>query len=112
MERSKVIFVQSDTHRLSATVVPAQHHLAAGALVLHLLQAVHAEGDAEAGPQHGQAEDGAHPPCQHAGGGGGLCRDALLAAGTDHPDSLAPQIYGWQLHHPHHLGRWGCRVAW
>ena len=62
--------------------VPADGDLAGGAAVLHVLEAVHAEGHAEAGPQHREAEDGRDGPGHHAGLGADGGGDAGLAGRT------------------------------
>ena len=41
---------------LDAALIASKGSITVGAAVLHILEAVDAEGDAEAGPQHGEAE--------------------------------------------------------
>jgi len=50
--------------------------------VLDVLETVHTEGDTEAGPEHGEAEDETEAPGHHAGLGAGPGGDVHLAAGT------------------------------
>ena len=53
--------------------------------MLHALQTVHAEGEAEAGPEHGEAEDEAEAPGHHAGLAAGAGCDLHLTARTLQP---------------------------
>ena len=66
-------------------MVSAQRDLAVWTLVLHALQTVHAEGEAEAGPEHGEAEDEAEAPGHHAGLAAGAGCDLHLTARTLQP---------------------------
>ena len=50
---------------ISALIV-SKGSITIGAAVLHILEAVDAEGDAEAGPEHGEAEGARHRPGHHA----------------------------------------------
>merc|ERR1712018_70391 len=70
---------------LAGPVVPAQGDLAVGALVLHLLQAIQAEGHTEARPQHGEAQHQAQTPGHQAGLAAGAGRDLHLTAGALQP---------------------------
>ena len=65
---SSVIIYYSDS---AALLVFADHDVAAWAVVLDCLEAVHEEGEAEAGPEAGEAERGGDCPGEEAGPGGG-----------------------------------------
>ena len=61
-----------DIQSLETTLVATKGRLTIGTSVFHILQAVHTEGNTEAGPEHGEAENTGDCPCHHtwlAGGG-------------------------------------------
>merc|ERR1712165_686713 len=51
---------------LDAALIASKGSIAIGAAVLHILEAVDAERDAEAGPEHGEAEGARDRPGHHA----------------------------------------------
>ena len=77
------------------------------AAVFYIEHTIHDQGQAEAGPQHGEAEDGTQPPRHDAGRGGCLCGDTVLATWTHHAHRVATQVYGWYLHYLDH-----CLDSW
>ena len=91
---------------LARAVVPSQGDLAVGTLVLHVLQTVHTEGQAEAGPEHGEADDQAEGPGHGAGlssGGGGYVH---LAAGALDPGWLGAELWHGDLDHLNYRLDW------
>jgi len=83
-------------------VVPAQGDLAVRTLVLHILQTVQTEREAETRPEHGEAEDDAEGAGHGAGLAAGGGRDVHLAAGTLEPSGAGTQLWHGNLHHLHY----------
>jgi len=79
-------------------LVFAEDDLAVWTLVFHVLQAVHTEGETEAGPEHGEAEDQTEAPGHHAGLAAGPRRDLALAARADQANRLGSQLWHLNLH--------------
>ncbi len=89
----------------SHLLVFADHDVAAGAEVLHCLQAVHKEGQTEAGPEPRDAEDRREGHRQQAGLGGGPRGDGGLAARALDVGWLWPELRDRDPDHPDHGAR-------
>jgi len=66
--------------------------------MFHVLQTVHTEGETEAGPEHGEAEDQAEAPGHHAGLAAGPRRDLALTARADQAGWLRTKLGHLNLH--------------
>ena len=82
---------------LACFVVSAQDDLAVGTFVFDVLETVHTEGDTEAGPEHGEAEDQTEAPGHHAGLGGGAGGDLHLTTRTHQAGRLGTKLGHWNL---------------
>ena len=100
--RNKEILLRYNRVLLQAFSVLSYDDIAAGAVVFDLLEAVHAEGGEEAGPEAGEAEDGGEGPGHEAGAAAGARGDHLLAVGTGQRGGPRPQLRHRDLHHLHH----------
>jgi len=60
--------------------------------VFDVLETVHTEGDTEAGPEHGEAEDQTEAPGHHAGLSAGPGGDVHLTAGTHQPGRARTEL--------------------
>ena len=67
-----------------------------------VLETVHTEGDTEAGPEHGEAEDQTEAPGHHAGLGAGPSGDLHLAAGTYQPGRVRTKLGHLNLKYHHY----------
>ena len=62
-----------------------------------VLQTVHTEGETEAGPEHGEAEDQAETPGHHAGLAGGPRGDLHLTARAHQAGGVGTELGHWNL---------------
>ena len=76
---------------------PPQNQFTVWAAVFDIEHAVHEQGQAEAGPEHGEAEDGAHPPGHHAGGGRGHCDNTCMTSWAWHLHRMTPKVRRWSM---------------
>jgi len=65
--------------------------------VLHILEAVHHEGDTEARPEPGEAEGGAEEPGHEAWFAGGRGRDSELTVRTLDGGRVGTKLGNWNL---------------
>ena len=65
--------------------------------MLHVLEAVHHEGDAEARPEPGEAEGGAEEPGHEAWFAGGRGRDSELTVRTLDGGRVGAKLGNWNL---------------
>ena len=100
--RNKEILLWHNRVLLQAFSVLSYDDIAAGAVVFDLLEAVHAEGGEEAGPESGEAEDGGEGPGHEPGAAAGARGHHLPAAGARQRGGPRPQLRHRDLHHLHH----------
>ena len=65
--------------------------------MLHVLEAVHHEGDTEARPEPGEAEGGAEEPGHEAWFAGGRGRDSELTVRTLDGGGVGTKLGNWNL---------------
>ena len=64
-----------------------------------VLETVHTEGDTEAWPEHGEAEDQTEAPGHHAGLAAGPGGDLHLTAGTHQAGRVGTKLRHWNLNY-------------
>jgi len=79
---------------LEVTLVFADDVFTIGTTVLHILETVHTEWETEAGPQHGEAEDGRQAPGHQAGPATGAGGYIGLTIGTNCLHRVWAKVWG------------------